>query len=78
MTEFKPSKKKNKSMPSSIRKVSNSQYWSELSKTSKIMDDRVAVFVEQTNVRIVHPNETIKVKTSISTIITSKGKIIID
>ena len=78
MTEFKPSKKKSKSMPSSFRKASNSQYWSELSRTSKIMDDRVAVFVEQTNVRIVQPNETIKVKTSISTIITSKGKIVID
>lgn len=78
MTEFKPSRKKSKSMLSSFRKASNSQYWSELSRTSKIMDDRVAVFVEQTNVRIVQPNETIKVKTSISTIITSKGKIVID
>ena len=77
MTETKLSKKRSRSM-SSIRKATNSQYWSELSKTSKIMEERVAIFVKQTNIQIVHPNQSVETHTSISTIITTKGKIVID
>lgn len=76
MTRIKPSKSRTISK-SSIRKASASRYWSELSKTKKLMNDQVEIFIKQTNIRVVAPNESIESETSVSTIVTSKGKIII-
>ena len=77
MTRTKLPKKRTISK-SSLRKASTSQYWSELSKKRRIMDEQVEIFIKQTNIRIVVPDESTETETSVSTIFTSKGKIIIN
>lgn len=77
MTKTRLPKKRTVSK-SSLRKASTSQYWSELSKAKKIMNEQVDIFIKQTNIRIDVPDESAEAETSVSTIFTSKGKIIIN
>ena len=76
MTHPKPSNKRRLSI-SSCRKASNSKYWRERSRTIKIMDEQTAIFIEQSNIRVIHPEESANIKASVSTVINSKGKIIV-
>lgn len=41
------------------------------------MDEQTAIFIEQSNIRVVHPEESANIKASVSTVINSKGKIIV-
>lgn len=77
MTYPKSNKKRVQSR-SSMKKASHSQYWSDFDKKNKIMGERIEVFVRESNIQIAHPKVSSKEQKSVSTIVTSKGKIIID
>lgn len=70
--------KKGKMSPSTVRKAANSRIWSERTQSIRIINENASLFVSQKNIKIIKLDETQKVATSFSTIVSSKGKIVID
>lgn len=63
---------------SAARKARNSRLWSERTQYSNIINENANSFVSQKNIRIVILDESKSVGESFSTIVSSKGKIVID
>lgn len=63
---------------SATRKTINSQYWRERTQLIEKIDENVTMFISQTDIKIIKLEESKKIEKSFSTIISSKGKIIID
>lgn len=63
---------------SASRKALISQNWRERDQTIEIIDLNATIFISQTNIKIMKLDESQKIETSFSSIISSKRKIIID
>ena len=70
--------KRGKMSTSTVRKARNSRFWSERTQSVRIINENASLFVSQKNIKIMKLDETQKVATSFSTIVSSKGKIVID
>lgn len=60
------------------RKIVASKYWSEQARLSKQIASQSVALVERTDIKVIKLNTTNESKSSFSTIINSKGVIIID
>lgn len=70
--------KTQKMSASAARKATNARIWREKAQAVRIIDENVTLFISQESIRIIKLDESKKVEGSFSTIVSSKGKIVID